>query len=481
MTDFFEQLAYQLADAAKKPNVLVYKPNSGVHEDFHKSTKVGRILRGGNRSGKSVAGTVEGIWRSTGKHPYQRTHDVPTRGRIVTVDRDAGLKQIILPLLKQWTPPSELVNGAWEDSWSNSDKVMRFRNGSEIEIKTHQQEVESFAGVPRHWIHFDEECPQSIFNECRLRLVDFNGVWWMTMTPVEGQDWIYDRYIATEAKNVDRFEVDISDNPHLNKRALELLDDDLDDEEKKIRRQGLFVPKGGLVLREFDYNRHVVPGGRPVPPNWKIYESVDHGFNAPTAVLWHAVSPQGDVVTFKEHYQRAWVIRKHAERIKQVRAELGRDPVLSVCDPSMSQRRGENENGLSAIQVYQQHGIRLMPAKRDVDGRIVLMNEYLKYDKWHITEDCPNTIKEARGYSFKIYHSAKIADRNNVREEPNKKNDHAMDSAGYFFNFMPRIQPQPQGSFGSLTERNTEDFPWEVDRSFYHSPTKYSGAFGEYD
>src|SRR3954470_3584819 len=116
-SDFLDQLASGLHQAAKKPNVLSYNPNSPIHQRFHTSGKVGRLLRGGNRSGKSVAGVVESIWRATGRHPYQRTHDVPIRGRIVTVDKDAGIEQIIKPLLAQWTPPSELVNGSWEDSW----------------------------------------------------------------------------------------------------------------------------------------------------------------------------------------------------------------------------------------------------------------------------------------------------------------------------------------------------------------------------
>src|SRR5215216_2210371 len=98
MDDFLAQLASDLKNAAQKPNVLSYIPNSPTHQLFHKSTKVGRILRGGNRSGKSVAGTVESVRRSIGKHPDQVTHDLPTRGRIVTVDKDAGINQIILPL-----------------------------------------------------------------------------------------------------------------------------------------------------------------------------------------------------------------------------------------------------------------------------------------------------------------------------------------------------------------------------------------------
>ncbi len=477
--DFMEQLAVSLKEAARNPNVLAYKPNSPIHQQFHESTKLGRILRGGNRSGKTVAGAVEGIWRAIGRHPYQKTHDVPTRGRIVTVDRDAGLKQIILPVLKQWTPVSELIDGSWDRSWSSSDKVLRFRNGSEIEIKTHQQEVDSFAGVPRHWIWLDEECPQAIFNECRLRLIDFNGVWFMTMTPVEGQDWIFDRFITTSNKNVDMFEVDITDNPHLNKKALALLDDDLDEDEKKVRRQGLFVPKGGLVLTEFDFNRHIIPGSSVYPKTWAYYVSIDHGFNAPTAILWHAVSPQGDVVTFREIYRNKTVIKTFTEEIRRINSELGIIPQLYMGDPSMSQKNGIT--GTSALQEYRRHGIPLMQAPKDVPGRINKMNEYLKYDKWHITEDCPNTIKEARGWAFKIYHSSKIADRNNRREEPNKKNDHSMDSAGYFFNYMPHLGPEVKklSQAKSLTETNKTDFPWEVDTGLMHSDSVDEYGFGE--
>lgn len=477
MQDFLEELAQKLAGAAKLPNVLSYTPNSEIHKNFHKSQKVGRLLRGGNRSGKSVAGVVEGILRSIGKHPYQKTHDLPTRGRIVTVDRDNGIKLIILPLLKQWIPPSELKNGSWEDSWSNADKIFTFRNGSIIDLKTHQQEVDSFAGVPLHWCWFDEECPQAIFNECRLRLIDFNGVWFMTMTPVEGQDWIFDRFIVNQTKNVDLFEVDIADNPHLSKEALELLEDDLSEDEKAVRKQGVFIPRGGLILRNFDYSRHVIAGSTHFPRTWTVYVSIDHGFNNPTAVLWHAVSPKGDVVTFKEHYQRRWVVEQHAEFIKKTNLDLGITPMLYVGDPSMSQKSAITAT--SALDEYRRHGIPLMAGKKDVNGRINKMNEYLLQDKWHITDACPNTIKEARKYSFKVHQSIKIADRSNVREEPNKKDDHAMDSCGYFFNLMPYLTPQTPAMkrTRSLTETNRKDFPWEVDSQFYGKDEDF--AFGE--
>ncbi len=127
------------------------------------------------------------------------------------------------------------------------------------------------------------------------------------------------------------------------------------------------------------------------------------------------------------------------------------------------------ETGTSPKMLYMQHGIPLMMAKRDVAGRINKMNEYFENDMWRITTDCPNTIKEIRGYSWKIYTSPKIADRNNKRDEPNKKNDHCPDSAGYFFNLMPPVPEHRKKTRPAISRTVTqpEYFPWEVDPILY--------------
>jgi hypothetical protein len=161
--------------------------------------------------------------------------------------------------------------------------------------------------------------------------------------------------LPSSAKNVDMFEVDINDNPHLNKEALKLLEDDLDEDEAKVRRQGLFVPKGGLVLKEFDYNRHIVSGGRPIPKNWSIYVSIDHGYNAPTAILWHAVSPEGNVVTFHEHYRNKWVIKQHVEEILRVKqSHWGSHPTLiygrPFNEPDLSYHRDQSSSNLQGVR-----------------------------------------------------------------------------------------------------------------------------------
>jgi hypothetical protein len=67
------------------------------------------------------------------------------------------------------------------------------------------------------------------------------------------------------------------------------------------------------------------------------------------------------------------------------------------------------------------------------------MNNYLRLRKWFITEDCPNLMKEMRSYARAQYATAKLRAKNNKKEEPQKKNDHAIDGCRYFFSYMPEL------------------------------------------
>jgi hypothetical protein len=51
-------------------------------------------------------------------------------------------------------------------------------------------------------------------------------------------------------------------------------------------------------------------------------------------------------------------------------------------------------------------------------------------------------IKELKKLHWKTYDSAKSRDANNRQEEIRKKDDHAPDSARYFFTLMPELKPE---------------------------------------
>jgi len=428
-----------------RPNNFQYKPHP-KQVQFHDSEANGRQYIGGNRSGKTTSGINEDIWWLTGRHPYLKLPEPPLLGRVITVDFKNGMTKIILPQLSQWIPPSDLVDGSWERSWNGSKHNLTLANGSQLEVMSYDQELEKFAGVPRHFMHFDEEPPFDIFKECKARLVDYNGRWWMTMTPVEGMTWTYDEIWEKRASDlIDVVTVDIRDNPYLDEEAIEALLSGYDEDERLIRGAGNYIAVSGLIFKGFNPETHVIATGIPNAIEWEHYMSLDAGFNNPTAILRHAVHKKtGVVVTYAEHYKSEWTVQQHAEKIKSDEATLRKDygiiPFLRIADPAIKQR--QQTTGLSIQIEYAQHGVNLATGSvRDVDAGLDKMNNYFRLGKWFITEDCPNTIREMRKYKRAQYATSKLREKNNKKEEPVKKDDHTCDSARYFFSFMPELNP----------------------------------------
>ncbi len=435
-----------LSRAASSPNIWGYKP----HEKqvmFHKSDTKGRLYIGGNRSGKTVGGVNEDIWWLLGNHPYKKTPPPPVRGRVIGVDFDNGIERILKPQFAKWLPPSALINGSWTDSYSAQTRMLTLANKSTVEFMSYVQEIQKFAGTSRHFVHFDEEPPRSIFTENKARLIDTGGSWWITETPVEGMTWVYDDiYIPGKTDprgNIRVIEVDISENPYISKTEVDEFLADLAPMERKARGEGKFVQLGGLVFKNFG-PLHVID---PIDPRsifqLRWFASMDHGLNNPTAWLWHAVYPNGSVVTFHEHYESDWTVSQHASRVHLINHDLGRTPNYYVGDPAIKQRNAETGNNIQIA--YQLQGIPIIQANNEVRAGIDKMNAYLTPDKlgmptWRITGNCVNLIREMQRYRWKIWESAKLRDKNNPIEEPHKRDDHAVDSSRYFFSFMPDLK-----------------------------------------
>lgn len=442
-----------LTRIVSRPSIHGYVPHD-KQVLFHTAREQGRLYIGGNRSGKTVGGIVEDIWRMRGKHPYQDVPPAPTRGRIVTVSYTEGIEMIIKPELAKWLPPSDLINGSWEDSYSAKLRTLTLANGSTVELMSHDQKLEKFAGTSRHWIHFDEEPPKAIYDECRMRLVDTAGHWYITMTPVEGMTWIYDQvYLPAlvPGGSIRVVTIDSSENPYISNAEIEAAIAGLDENEKKARKKGEFVQIGGQVFKKFDPNSHILRVDDEFWPkfylstrDWTHYASMDHGLNNPTAWLWHAVSPNGAIVTYDEIYDNERVVTSYAREIHERNAQPGRkSPQIYVGDPAISQRNAQT--GDSIQTAYAIAGVPIVLGNNDVTIGVEKMNRYLQAGKWVITENCHNLTRELQRVRWKVYESAKKRHDNNAREEIHKKDDHAPDSARYFFSLMPDLYIPPHG------------------------------------
>ena len=452
-------VASGLNQGARKPNIFGYQPHA-KQILFHSSVKKGRQYVGGNRSGKTTGGIAEDIYWLTGTHPYRKTPEPPVIGRICTVDFKNGVDKIILPNLRQWLPTSYLKNGSWEDSYNSAKHLLTLENDSELEIMSYEQDLDKFAGVPRHFIHFDEEPPKNIFGECKARLVDYRGSYWLTMTPVDGMTWTYDEIFEPGLAGdplIDVIVVDMMDNPHIDQEEIADFLSGLDAEERIIRGKGEYIAIGGLVFKFFDSSRNVIDPVVPTGPGWTYYESLDHGFNNPTAWVWHAVHNDGTVVTFDEHYKSEMTVEQHAQVVlakeQMYREKYGISPYLRIADPAVKQRSAVT--GYSIQIEYSLQGLDLaLGTLRSVDAGLNRMNTYFQNNKWFITSNCTNGLKEIRKYKRKTFMSAKMAERNNKQEEPMKKDDHWIDSSRYFFSFMPELAPLKAGEAPSMSKED---------------------------
>jgi phage terminase large subunit-like protein len=469
----FEFLGNSLIQQAVEPNMHAYLPHP-KQLLFHESIATGKVFLGGNRSGKTVAGIVEDLWWVTRRHPYRVIPgDTQIRGRVLGDGFENGtINEVLIPTFKRWILPSDLINGSWEDSWSRQDRALTLNNGSFIEFKSYDQDIQKHAGTSRHFIHFDEEPPQNIYIENLIRTVDTAGSWWMTMTPLNGMNWVYDElYIPAKEhrlKGIVVFEVSMLDNPHLSGTVVDQIMQNIDTAEREQRLYGKFSEKGGLIFPEFG-DSHLLSespfnyGGIYNSPNpsWRIYTSFDFGINNPTAILWHAVSSSNHIVTFAEHFAADMIIRDHSRVVHEIEARLKLEEriYLRAGDPAGKQRSGIT--GTSIIQEYGESNIYISTdyIPRTVSIGINKMRTYLKFGPnvlspegkptspgrphWQIVEsECPNLVREMKRLHWKTYSSSKAQDVNNRQEEVHKKDDHAFDSARYFFTLLPDLAPE---------------------------------------
>lgn len=475
------ELAARIKDAGRKPNIKKYRPHPKQYI-FHTSVRKRKLYIGGNRSGKTTGGVVEDIWRATNTHPYRPELNAigPNFGRVVATDFDHGVAQVLLPQFSQWLYPSALINGSWEDSYNKSTKLLTLANKSSIEFMSYDQDLDKFAGTSRHWIHFDEEPPRNIWVECLARLVDTDGDWHMTMTPVEGMNWIYDELYEGQVNNpeaeVEVIEVSTLENPYLSESGIKGLISVIDSDDVQTRIGGAFVQQGGKIYKNFDPTvggQHVLSDDIDEPVklfpqrNWLWIMGLDHGLNNPTAVLWMAVDPAGYCVVFDEYYRSERTIDQNAEAIKEIIRRHGRFPDLLVADPSIQNR--SPITGTSIHEEYQKLGLSFILGNNDVKAGIVRTKKYLnshKYvgtKKWMLdsvpaasdefpmlrfSPRCEKTIWELKRYRWKTYQNKKLQYENNPYDEPHKKDDHAADALRYII----MTRPDLTSNSGDLSE-----------------------------
>lgn len=454
MGDIVETLrkikAIEEEQARRKESDVLARYNTGEkrHEKqiaFHKCDKRNRWVFGGNRSGKTECGAVESVYMARGIHPYrQNRKDVC--GWVVSlsqqVQRDVAQKKILRYLRKDWIDEIVMLTGRKDAPESGVIDFIRVKNVfggvSVIGFKSCDQGREKFQGASLDFVWFDEEPPEDIYVECRMRVLDRKGDIFATMTPLKGLTFVYNEIFLNRNNDPEVWYefMDWGDNPYLDEEEARAIEGCLDERTLQSRKYGRFGASEGLVYPEFDESIHVIEPF-PIPKEWQDNISIDPGLNNPLSAHWYAVDFDDNVYVVYEHYEAGRDIDYHAEKIRGICGKLdwkrdGQGRVRALIDSASKQR---TLSGVKSVaELFYERGILVNPdVEKDLFSGIAQVKSYLKRNNGlpnlYIFNTCPKLISEIKGYYW------------GNGDAPKKVNDHSLDEMRYYLMSRPKKTP----------------------------------------
>ena len=493
LDEIFQKFGEGLQNIADFPNLN----NAKLHrkqEAFYKAMQHLRIFQGGNQSGKSFVGYHEDARWLTNTHAHNpRANQGPQHGRVIVSDFGHGCDGIAVPNISRLLPPSALIDGSWERSYSKGDHFLTLANKSTLEIMSQEQDVDSFAGVQKDFVHADEECERERWDESMIRLIRRHGSAWITQTPVAGVEWVWDLYIKTLLDGIKGegvftgtytapghevagdamlitasiWDNAVSNGGVLPDEAIEAILAPLDPEDRRVREFGVMPEMGGSAFPEFKRATHVVEkndvrlyngklgfsGEFRIPDDARIYATMDDGRANPTAWIYVAAMSDGTMLDFREHYQAGWNIDQHVARLKEIEDEIDRPIYMRVGDPAIKK---VNTTGTSVLIEYAKElrrqrlsspGISVNSIPHDRRIHRAKVHEYFQINPltgrsyWETLYLCPNTIREISGLKNDGWINRQVAKRNNRKEGIRDKDNHTYDAKKYLASIMPDITP----------------------------------------
>ena len=454
MRDIVEKLCRIEAELRRRslPDPLSeYNTGEVKHEKqlaFHRSMKRNRWVFGGNRCGKTECGAVECIYMARGNHPY-RENRKDVCGWVVSlstqVQRDVAQKKILKYLRKDWIEDIVMLSGRKDAPEHGIIDFIRVKNVfggvSVIGFKSCDQGREKFQGASLDFVWFDEEPPEDVYYECRMRVFDRKGDIFGTMTPLKGLTFIYNEiYLNRHNDGEVWYEfIEWADNPYLDEAEIKALEGTMDEVSLQARRFGRFASHtAGLVYPEFDERVHVIEP-RSLPKEWQDMISIDPGLNNPLSAHWYAVDYDDNVYVVAEHYEAGQGVDYHADAIKRISESLGwhsdgKGRYYALIDSAAKQRTLGSVK--SVAELFYEKGILVNPnVEKDLFAGLARVKSYLNQKNGlpnlYIFSNCVNLIRELKGYYW------------GNGDTPRKADDHSLDEMRYYLMSKPRKQAPP--------------------------------------
>jgi len=391
------------------------------------------LISGGNRSGKSEAGCMLAVayangskewwvrnWLELNNLPLDLIPEEPGEVWVSALSYGDALTYL-RPKLKKYCPTnSKFIR------WRAQDRAsVLFENGGKILSMSADSGREKYQGGAVSLVLLDEEHPQSIFDECMLRCIDYKGKVLLTMTPLKGITWPHDIFFENIQPGYTQYAISGLDNPWISSVKLRRAIAHMSEESQRSRLFGDFTNQSGVVYPEMKRAIHVVKSFEP-PEDWPRDRSIDFGTKNPFACLFFAHDEKDDVLhVYDEYYATERTTIENGRRLNKKYPDTKFR--WTVADP-------ESRDGRLTLARECNIETKTAPKHLGVVETINYVKERLSLDAngnphLVIHDNCKHLLKE-----FRLYRWSDGAGK----DKPIKKYDHGLDALRYQITFLKR-------------------------------------------
>lgn len=452
------ELAIREIEERREEDPLAFYEPHDKQRAFHGFTSKIKFLSGGNQSGKTTAGLADDVIQAVDRealpeHLKQyKKFEAPFLCRIMA-ESFPVLETALIVKLQELLPKDHLLGGTWRSAYEKDLRVLHFKNGSKFFFQTYEMDVKKMGSATLDRVHYDEEPPLAVFNECRMRVMVRGGDQLFTQTPVQGMSWTYEalwQNRGTEVservwkgQDIETVVVHMEDNPAMSPDEIEIALAGMSEEEKAARREGRYVALHGLIYPDFRDRRrgalcsHVVPEA-PIPENVNVVVGIDPGYRHPAAIVWLYLTPDDTMVAFEAQRYEKFSARQVCEQIVRINDLYGVTPLYYVIDPSA--RNKNHETGRSLQMEYADNGIVTIAGQNDWKAGTNRVRERLQTDRLFVRANNPELVDEFKSYR----HKKPPRSGEDTREGPVKVGDDLMDALRYAVMSRPYLPDELQ-------------------------------------